>query len=115
MITSRLNRHAHGLSTLTTIGTLTSLVGFVIQLCAFLLIYFFRSRLIYRLTAWGYEVNSKFHDLLSNKGSLNDETTGMHWSATIAQLMATGIMTALRAFIRRRLTHDPDVKRAVEE
>lgn len=32
---------------------------------------------------------------------------GMHWSVTVAQLVATCIMTMLRVFIRRDLIHNP--------
>ncbi|KAL0635164.1 hypothetical protein Q9L58_005889 [Maublancomyces gigas] len=36
---------------------------------------------------------------------------GLHWSVTVAQLVATCVMTVLRASIRRNLLHKPKAKR----
>lgn len=39
---------------------------------------------------------------------------GMNWSASIAQLGATALVTAIRSLIRRRMTREPDTIKAVE-
>lgn len=39
---------------------------------------------------------------------------GMHWSATIVQLGATGLMTIVRSFVRRRMSREPTATKAVE-
>ncbi|RPB13071.1 hypothetical protein P167DRAFT_486901 [Morchella conica CCBAS932] len=40
---------------------------------------------------------------------------GMHWSATIAQLVATAVMSTLRAVIRRHLTRNPAAKKITKK
>ncbi|KAI5846598.1 hypothetical protein DFP73DRAFT_475768 [Morchella snyderi] len=40
---------------------------------------------------------------------------GMHWSATIAQLVATAVMSTLRAIIRRHLTRNPAAKKIIKK
>ncbi|KAI5838701.1 hypothetical protein DFP73DRAFT_455684, partial [Morchella snyderi] len=40
---------------------------------------------------------------------------GMHWSATISQLAATGILTFLRSFVRRHMLREPRALPAIDD
>lgn len=40
---------------------------------------------------------------------------GMHWSATIVQLAAMGLMTIVRSIVRRRMSREPTATKAVED
>lgn len=40
---------------------------------------------------------------------------GMHWSATIVQLAAMGLMTIVRSIVRRRMSREPTAAKAVED
>lgn len=104
--TSRVRKDLRGFSTLVLIGTIVSLVGFVAQ--------FMGLRGVLERVSSPVVARSELVLLCSDIKSLTC-VVGMHWSATIAQLVATGLMSAMRAIIRRHLTRNPWAKRVTKK